>query len=228
MEEALAQAIEIVEIAERQANSSYRLLAYRALAQSQMMVGQLREAWASVREAERYYDPSLKKVAYRFGDDPNLTVFSFKVWVLMYLGIVEEAERIKELVSAKLLGHNHAPTFAASTVFALLLPELMYGDARVLEPMSAELVVYCDEKKLKHYRSIAAGFLACARTILKPSEENITELQGLAKVDPGSGMHAFDIIFVSQLCCSLLVAGDVAAAELNLRRLFTLVEQSHS
>jgi class 3 adenylate cyclase len=70
---ALALAREIVEVADRQADTTYRLVAYRLLGTVQGLAGQTRDGLASLEQAERYRDPERdKRLSYLFGLDAGL------------------------------------------------------------------------------------------------------------------------------------------------------------
>ena len=77
MEPALALARQIVEVAERQDDTTYRLVGYRLLGMMQVYMGRNREALESLQHAERYRDPVRQKLlSYRFGTDPGLAAFA--------------------------------------------------------------------------------------------------------------------------------------------------------
>ena len=119
MKPALALARQIVEVADRHDDTTYRLLGYRALGATLLTTGQNRAALESVQQAERYRDPVRQKLlSYRFGFDPSLAVLCYKIWALTFLGLHNQAQRVREQVRAELANHRHAPTFAICNMFA--------------------------------------------------------------------------------------------------------------
>ena len=75
MKPALALARQIVEVADRQDDLIYRLVGYRFLGTPQIHMGQNREGFESLQQAERYREPHREKLlSYRFGYDPGLAV----------------------------------------------------------------------------------------------------------------------------------------------------------
>ncbi len=148
MEPALALAREIVEVADRKDDTTYRLVGYRILGAMQLTTGQNREALESVQRAERYRDPVRQKLlSYRFGIDPGLDVLFYKIWALMFLGLHDQTERVREQVWAELATHRHAPTLAICKLFAGVWPELAIGNFEACERHSAELVTLCYRKE---------------------------------------------------------------------------------
>jgi tetratricopeptide (TPR) repeat protein len=226
-EPALALARQIVEVAERQDDTTYRLVGHRQLATIQVLMGQHREALESLQIAESYRDPSRDKLlSYRFGYDPGLAVPCFKICVMVHLGLFDQAARVKEQVLAELPSHSHAPTVAACSWLAEACPPLYYGDYEACERHSAEIVAYCTEKKVEQFRLLGAAYHACARAMREPTQENIAAFRATIDAGHRSGGHLTDSIFLSFLAEALLMAGDANGAEAALQEAFAFVEQS--
>ena len=91
---ALALAHQIVDIADRQADTSLRLAGYRVLATTQFFMGENRKALESAQLAEQYRDAGWQKLlSYRFVTDPGLTVLCYEIWALCLLGLHNQAAR---------------------------------------------------------------------------------------------------------------------------------------
>jgi len=218
---ALVLAGQILEIADRQDDTTYRLVGYRLLGVIQVFTGQHREALESMQQAERYRDPSRQKMlSYRFGFDLGLAVKCQKIWPLLFLGLHDQAARVSDQVRAELLGHGHAPTVAFCTCMTAVFPELLLGDFEALERHSADLVAYCADKRVEQFRLLGALFHALARATREPTKENIAATR--AAIDSGLGLSGN----MSWLAEALATAGDVAGAEAALQEAFAFVEQS--
>jgi class 3 adenylate cyclase len=226
LEPALVQARQIVEVADRQDDTIYRLVGYRVLGTVLLITGQFREALKSLQQAERYRDPLREKpLSHRFATDPGVAILSFKVLTLPALGLHDEAARTKEQLLAELGRHGHAPTVAMGT-WAIVQLECYYGDLEEGERASAELVAYCAKNRIEFWRLSGALYYAGARATREPSERNIAVLRAAFDDYHRSGAHACDSFFRSQLAEAMLMANDVAGAEAALQEDFAFVEQS--
>ena len=226
-EPALGLARQIVEVADRQENAIYRPVGYRVLATVQFFTGQNREAIKSLQEAEQYRDPDRRKLpSYRFGIDPDLSVLALKVSTLLFLGLHEQAALNSEQILSELPSHNHAPTVAACTFFAVVWPELLLGDLEACERHGEELIAYCEERKVEHYRRMGAVAHACARALRNPMGENIAALRAAIDAADRSGARLLNSNFLSNLAEALLAADNVRGAEATLQEAFAFVERS--
>jgi hypothetical protein len=229
MESALTLAKETVEIADRQADRTYRLMGYRLLGAVRLWMGQNREALKSLRHAGyQDLDPQNRLIiSCRFGTDPGLVTLSLQLRALMFLGFPDRAAQVREQVRAEIPYHRHPNTVATCKLFAEVIPELLYGDLEACERHSAELIVYCTEKKIEQIRRLAAAHHACARAARQPTRENVAKIR--PAIEAGhqwSGARLFDSVFISQLAQSLLAANDLTGAEAALQEGFAFVEQS--
>ena len=115
MELALALARQIVEIADRQDDTIYRLVGYRLLGSVLLLTGKNRDALESLQCAERYRDPVRdKSLSFRLGVDPGLNVLCFKILGLLNVGRLDEAARAGEQILSELPSHGHTMTVAQS------------------------------------------------------------------------------------------------------------------
>jgi tetratricopeptide (TPR) repeat protein len=227
MRPALAFARQIVELADRHDDTTYRLLGYRALGATQLTTGQNRAALESLQRAEKYSDPARQKLlSYRFGFDPGLAVLCYKTWALMFLGLHKQAEQVRKRVSDELANHSHAPTFAICTMFASVWPELAIGNFEACELHSAELVTFSAERKLESSRLLGAKFYTCARAMREPTPENIAASHAAMDAEHRTGTRIFDSAVMSRLAEALLTSGDATAAETALQEAFAFVDQS--
>jgi class 3 adenylate cyclase len=227
VEPALVLARQIVELADRQDKTIYRLVGYRLLGTIQMLAGQNREGLASVQHAERYRDPSRDKLlSYRFAYDPGLAVLNYKIWALSFLGFPDQAAQISARVLAELPGHTYALTVATCTILAVTWPEFLFGELEACERHSAELIAYCAEKKAETVRLLSAVHYACARAMREASKENISAVRAAIDAQHRSGASISDSITTCHLAEALLMAGDVTGAEAVLQEAFAFVDQS--
>jgi tetratricopeptide (TPR) repeat protein len=227
MNAALEIALQMVEFTDRQNDPAFRLLSYRALGSVQYFTGQYRQALETLRLAEGYRDPvKLKSLSYRFGIDPGLAVLCYKLWAMMELGLLDQAKQVAEQVKAELKDHGHPPTIATCTFFGVIWPELLSGKAEECEQHSADLVAYCAEKKVAQFRLWGTLSLACARSMLKPTPENIAAFRDAIRAQHATGAHLGDSFFFANLTAALLGAGEVSEAALTLQGAFDFVEQS--
>jgi class 3 adenylate cyclase len=226
MEPALVLAGQIVEVADRQDDTTCKLVGYRDLGTMQFWTGQNREALKSLQQAERYSDPSRQKMlSYLFGYDPSLAVKCYKIWALLFLGLHDQAAPLREQVWAELRGHGHAPTVAICTFMTAVFPELLLGDFEASERHSAELVAHCIEKKVEQFRLYGIVTQTCARAERSPTPEHIAALHAARDAQHRSGAHVIDTMILSCLAEALLAADDVVGAKAALLEGFALVEQ---
>ncbi|MGA2793503.1 MAG: AAA family ATPase, partial [Roseiarcus sp.] len=137
IETALALARQIVEVADRQDDTTYRLVGNRVLGTTLVLMGRNREALESLRQAERYRDPARQRLlSFRFANDPGLAVLCYKIWALSFLGRLDEAAQVRQQVETELSGHGHSPTVAFCKFFAVVWPDLVVWDLEACESHS--------------------------------------------------------------------------------------------
>jgi class 3 adenylate cyclase/tetratricopeptide (TPR) repeat protein len=227
MEPSLALAREMVQIALRQGDPIYRLVGYRQLGTVRLYMGDFREALEGLQSAEQYRDPvRQKQLSYRFAVDPGLAVLSFRMWTLLFLGLPDQAARTRAQLSAELQSHGHAPTVAMCSFFAVAWPELMFGDREAAARHCAELVAYCTENKVEHFRLLAFIIHRYAATMHEPTEENIAALRAAIDAKQQSGSLSMDSSFMFQLAQALMEMGDLTGAEATLEKAFAFVVRS--
>jgi len=200
MEPSLSLARQLVDVADRHNDPIYRLVGYRVLGMIQVYMGQNRAALESLRRAEQYRDPARQTpLIYRFATDPNLAVLCWKVLALLELGFPDQAARVGEQVMAELAGHGHATTVAMCALFAVIWPEVHFGDLEACERHSAELIAHCAEKPVGQYGVVSAIFHTYARATREPTGENIAAYRAAIDTHHRSGAHLGDTFFISML-----------------------------
>jgi tetratricopeptide (TPR) repeat protein len=227
LQQALDFAHQIIEVAERQDDPTYRVVGYRQLGTLQFYAGKNREALQSLQKGNQYCDPRRQRaLGYRFSWDQGLALLSFEVLVRLSLGLLDSAAQLGEQVRIELLSHGHATTVASATFSSQTWPKLVLGDLGALERESAELAAYCAEKRVEQIRLLASYHYAYARAMRDPVEKNIAALRAALDALRRSGGNAGNSIFKSNLAEALLTAGDLAGAEAVLEEGFAFVEQS--
>jgi tetratricopeptide (TPR) repeat protein len=227
LQQALDFAHQIIEVAERQDDPTYRVVGYRQLGTLQFFAGKNREALQSLQKGNQYCDPRRQRaLGYRFSWDQGLALLSFEVLVRLSLGLLDSAAELGEQVRIELLSHGHATTVASATFSSQTWPKLVLGDLEALERESAELAAYCAEKRVEQIRLLASYHYAYARAMRDPVEKNIAALRAALDALRRSGGNAGNSIFKSNLAEALLTAGDLAGAEAVLEEGFAFVEQS--
>ena len=218
---------QMVEVAERQHDTTYQMVGHRVLGTMHLFLGQPRSALESLRQAERRRDPVQQKLlSYRFGTDPGLAVLCFKIWALNSLGLPDQAARISEQALAELHGHGHAQTAAFCNFWAVVFPELTFGDLEACKRHAAELVAYCAEKKVVQFRILGAACDACARAMLEPTAENVAAIRAAIAAERQTGSRVMEALFIANFVEASVLAGDVFGAEAALQEAFAFVEQS--
>ena len=218
---------QIIEIAERLDEPTYYLVGYRLLGTLQFYAGQNREALTSLRKGGQYREPKRQRaLSYRFGWDPSLAVLCYEVLVRLSLGLLDSAAEISARVRVELEGHPHSPSVATVTFCGRTWPMAVLADLDGLERYSAELVSYCEEKKVEQIRLLGGLHHAYARAVREPNETNIAFIHAALKAVRRSGSNAGNSILISNLAEALLVGGDLASAESALKEAFAFVEQS--
>ncbi len=218
---------QIIEVAERQDDPTYRLVAYRMLGTNQYFAGQHRAALESLQNGRKYRDPNRQRaLSYRFGWDPSLAILGFEGLVRLSLGLLDGAARINEQVRAELSNHGHAATIASATFCVTTWPELVLRDLEGLERDSAELATYCAEKKVEQIRLLASFHWAFARAMRDPTKDNIAAQRAALDAVRSAGGHVGTSLNISNLAEVSLMAGDWERAEADLADGFAFVEQS--
>ena len=93
---------QIVEVAERQGDTIYRMVGYRLLGMVLVFAGQNREALDVLQKCDKFRDATReKKLSYRFGTDPGLAALSYKAWALWMCGQPDEADRSQPASSGR-------------------------------------------------------------------------------------------------------------------------------
>jgi hypothetical protein len=226
-ENALSLAQQMVEVADRQDDPMYRLVGYRLLGTTQVTNAHYRQALEALEKAVSFRDHSRQNLpAYRFGYDPGIAALYYKIWALLFLGRPDQATQVKDQVLAELPSHKYAPTVAGGIFFALMWPELLFGDLEACERHSAELETYCANQKAWQWRLLGAVVHACARADRDPTDENIAAIRAAMQAEHLSGGRVMDSVFYFQLAQVLLTVRDAAGAEATLAEAFALVEDS--
>jgi len=224
---ALELAHQIIEVAERQDDATYRLIAYRMLATNQYFAGRHREALESLQRVTNYRDPRRQRAnSYRFGWDPSLAILCYEVLVRLSLGRLDSAARLSERVRAEVSDHGHAATVASATFCAGTWPEAVRGDLDALERDSAALAAYCAEKKVEQIRLLATFHHAYARAMREANEKTITAVRAALDAVQLAGGLSGSSLLICNLAEVSLMAGDWKRAEEDLQRGFAFVEQS--
>ena len=227
LKEAMTLAEEIIEVAERLNDPTYRVLGYRQLATLQFYAGHNRDALANLQKGYAYRDPQRQRaLSYRFGWDQGLAILSFEVLVRLSLGLLDSAARLRDQVLAETSHHGHATTIASATFCVLTWPELVRHELPELERDSERLAAFCTEKKVEQIRLLASLHHAYARAMREPVAANIETLRAALEALGKSGGTTGNSITLSNLAEALLVAGDLDGAEAVLRDGFDFVEQS--
>ena len=227
LQQALDFAHQIIEVAERQDDPTYRVVGYRQLGTLQFYAGKNREALQSLQKGNQYCDPRRQRaLGYRFSWDQGLALLSFEVLVRLSLGLLDSAAQLGEQVRIELLSHGHATTVASATFSSQTWPKLVLGDLGALERESAELAAYCAEKRVEQIRLLASYHYAYACAMRDPAERNIAVLRAALDALRRSGGNAGNSIIKCNLAEALLTAGDLAGAEAVLDEGFAFVEQS--
>jgi class 3 adenylate cyclase/tetratricopeptide (TPR) repeat protein len=227
LERTLELAGQIIEIAGRSDDATYRVVGYRSHGTALFFMGRHREALESLNRGERYRDPSLlKRLSYGFGQDPGLAVLCFQSLALTFVGLVDQAAGVGEQILAELPGHGHSPTVATCTFLVLVLRPWLLDEFEECERQSADLVAYCTDKGVGQYRLLGANFHALARVMLAPTPENIAALRAGIETyrQTGTGIGYPTLIY--RLAEALLISGDARGAEAELRKAFASVEES--
>jgi tetratricopeptide (TPR) repeat protein len=227
LKQALDFAHQIIEVAERQDDPTYRVVGYRQLGTLQFYAGQNREALQSLQKGNQYRDPRrLRALGYRFSWDQGLATLSFEVLVRLSLGLLDSAAQLSEQVRIELQSHGHATTVASATFSSQSWPKLVLGEIESLERESAALAAYCAEKRVEQIRLLASYHYAYARAMREPSEKNIAVFRASLEALRKSGGNAGNSLIKCNLAEALLTAGDLDGAEAALDDGFAFVEQS--
>jgi len=227
MQPALDFAHEIIEVAERQGDPTYRLVAYRMLATNQYYAGHNRLGLDSLLRGKRHRDPSRQRaLSHRFGWDPSLAILAFEVLVRLSLGLIDSAAEISAQVEHEASTHTHATTIATVKFCAQTWPKAVLGDFAALERGSAELVAYCTEKHVEQIRLLASMHFAYAQAMREPMAENIAAFRAAFDQVRSAGGFTGSSMILSHLAEVALEAGELEQAESDLARGFAFVEHS--
>ena len=222
-----ALARQMVEVADRQDDTIYRLVGYRLLGTVYVYMGRNREALETLQKAECYRDPIQERpLSYRFGNDPGLTVLCYKIWALNFLGQRVQATKIIEQVMAEISNHADVLTIATCTFHTVTWPSFLFGEPEERALRSAQLVAYSSDRKVEQFRVGGILLHACACATREPTEENVATLRAAIDAQHRYGGRIGGSYFISQLAEALLMSGNEKRAEATLREAFAFVEQS--
>jgi class 3 adenylate cyclase/predicted ATPase len=227
MDQAHDLAHQIIEVAERQHDPTYQLVAYRMLGTNQFYAGRNRDALESLQRSKQYRDPRRQRaLSYRFGWDPSLAVLCFEVLVRLSLGLLDSAAQLSEQVQTELAGHSHATTIASVTFCAGTWPKSVLGNLEALERDSAALAAYSAEKRVEQIRLLASFHHAYARALREPVETNISAHRAAVDAVRSAGGLSGGSMMLCNLAEASLMAGNLNGAEADLKNGFAFVEQS--
>ena len=142
------------------------------------------------------------------------------------LGLLDSAAQVSAQVIRELSDHNHAATIASATFCARTWPQLVLGDIDNLERDSAELEIYCAEKKVEQIRLLARFHHAHACAMRSPSAHNVIAQRAAFQMLRSSGCVAGSSFSLSKLAEVSLKVGDWDRAEADLEDGFAFVERS--
>ena len=224
-DDALALALEMVEVAERQDEDVYKIVGYRTLADVKYYMGRVREALEIYKQAECDYTFETN-IGFSFGRDHKMAILCYKILSLMYMGQYDQAARVRAEVQLKLKSHVRAQAIASCVFLSEVVPDFILRNFEESERHMADLITYCSENKVENVRRRVAIHQACSRATREPSGENLAALRAQIDAHHRSGERATDFVFMSHLAEALLASGDALSADAVLQETFGFVEQS--
>jgi class 3 adenylate cyclase/predicted ATPase len=148
-------AAQFLALAERQGATVPLLLGHRIMGYSLMMLGDFVEARKHFDDAIARYDPAQHRpLATRFGQDPGVSILSFRSWVLWFLGYPEAAltDADQATTNARAIGHAATSMFALSQAVAA---RRYCGDYVTANTLADELAALADEKDAVYWKAVA-------------------------------------------------------------------------
>ncbi len=148
-------AAQFLALAERQGATVPLLLGHRIMGYSLMMLGDFVEARKHFDDAIARYDPAQHRpLATRFGQDPGVSILSFRSWVLWFLGSPEAAltDADQATTNARAIGHAATSMFALSQAVAA---RRYCGDYVTANTLNDELAALADEKDAVYWKAVA-------------------------------------------------------------------------
>ena len=219
MQPALDFAHQIIEVAERQDDPTYRLVAYRMLATNQFYAGHNRLALDSLLRAKQYRDPTRQRaLSHRFGWDPSLALLSFEVLVRLSLGLLDSAAEVERTGADRDFDPHPRNDDRVRTFLRRTWPKAILGDLDALELGSAELAAYCADKRVEQIRLLASLHCAYARAMREPNEAGIAALRAAFDHMRLAGGSTGSSMILCHLAEVALQAGDLERAEADLRK----------
>jgi class 3 adenylate cyclase/tetratricopeptide (TPR) repeat protein len=214
IEPAHALAQQIVEFAEKQDVTAYKLVGHRLLGTTLVLIGRYREALENLERAEVHRNPPRDRLlSYRFANDPGLAILCYKVWTLSALGRFDEAAKVAEQVQAELVDHQHAPTVAFCNCFAFLIPLHVSDDYEGCESRCDDLIAYCEEHKVEQFRLLGILYRSLARASREPNRDNVAKARAALEAMHRFGGHLADSTYIAWLAEVSLMAGDLEGAQ---------------
>jgi predicted ATPase len=181
LNESVAVAGDLLRLAEGQADSVPRIIAHRALANSQFFIGDLVAARTHAEQALASYEPARRpELAVRYAADPYVLSAYFLAHSLLRLGYPDSARQhaANALARARELGHvlTMAHALHHDSLFHLLA-----RDALVARQQADALISVADEHRLPFWQALGRIFLGRALVDLGQAGRGRDELQaGLA------------------------------------------------
>jgi class 3 adenylate cyclase/predicted ATPase len=181
LDDSLAFAGDLLRLAEAQTDPVPRIIAHRALANSQFFVGDLAAARNHAEQALALYQPARRpELAFRYAADPYVLAAFFLAHSLLCLGYPDSARRhaADALARARELGHVLT---VAHALHHDCLFHLLAHDAAVVRRQADALISLADEHRLPFWQALGRVFRGRALVDAGRAERGRDELQaGLA------------------------------------------------
>lgn len=195
---------ELLGIAEATQNTTFLVLAHRALATSRFLLGELEAAVDHTERGLRLYDAQKHgSLAFRHGHDPGVAHNLYAAWALVLLGRADEAlsKANAAIALAEQLAHPLSLAFAYS--YAAMTHQLR-GEPKEALALAQKALPICTEHRFALWTAWATIQKGYARALLGELEEGLSELirgsNGWLGTGARSGMTYFmalraDVLF---------------------------------
>jgi predicted ATPase/class 3 adenylate cyclase len=209
---AIGAAEEMVAAAANAEDDGPRMVAWRILAVSRFMAGELRRADEHFEQSLALYDPEHHlSLAYRYGHEPGVGIRMYAAFNLWCLGYPERAWALADegLATARKLGHIATLTYTVAHV--AILATISRSDERA-KSLLDEALALSEKHEVPMWRGFALAFAA---PILRASGDHTQAAErfkrGVTLLD-ASDTYIFRPAVLTNLAAALTAGGQYQAA----------------
>jgi tetratricopeptide (TPR) repeat protein len=206
---AYALAKELLSLVEQTADPVSRVMAYGALGQTQVQLGDIVAGRDTLERGLAYYNPErFRDLAYLYGEEFGVTASAYLGVALFLLGYPDQglARMRKALDITEALAHPHVMAMA---LYAITFLHLLRREGQPAEVLAERGITLCDAKGIPLWRAVLSINHAHALTLQGRVREGIAEGPRSLAAYRAMGARLFVPFLLAQVAEMHLLAGQV-------------------